>query len=94
MENLFIDGKSMLDRSLKSSEFDRLAGKVMRSISTGTTHWKQEFGEEESVEDLFIEGKSMPDRSLESSEFGRLAGKVMRSISTGTIHWKQEFGEE
>ena len=46
VEDLFIEGKSMPDRSLESSEFDRLDEKVMRSISTGTTHWKQEFGEE------------------------------------------------
>ena len=67
MEDLFIEGKNLLYRSTESSEFGRLAGEVMRSISTGITHRKQEFGEEELVEDLFIEEKSMLDRSTESS---------------------------
>ena len=58
MEDLFIEGKSLLYRSTESSEF---------GISTGITHRKQEFGEEELVEDLFREEKSMLDRSTESS---------------------------
>ena len=57
----------MLYRSTESSEFGMLAGEVMRSISTGITQRKQEFGEEELVEDLFREEKSMLDRSTESS---------------------------
>ena len=51
VEDLFIEGRSLLDRSTEqeSSEFDRLLGKVMRC--TGTTNRQQELGEEELVED-------------------------------------------
>ena len=73
MEDLLIEEKSILHRSTESREFDRLAGEVMRSISTGTTNRKQEFGEEELVEDLLIEEKNLLDTSTESSEFHRMA---------------------
>ena len=66
VEDLFTEGKSLLDRSTESSEFDRLAGKGMRS--TGTTHDPQAAG---FLGDLITEGKSLLDRSRESSEFGR-----------------------
>ena len=42
MEDLFIEEKSILDRSTQSS--DKPAGEVMRNISTDTTNRKQEFG--------------------------------------------------
>ena len=64
VEDVVIEEKSMLDRSTESREFDRLAGEVMRSIITGSTLRKQEFGDEELVEDLFTEGKSMLDREV------------------------------
>ena len=67
MEDLFIEGKNLLYRSTESSEFGRLAGEVIRSISTGTNHRHQKLEEEELVEDLFREEKSMLDRSTESS---------------------------
>ena len=41
MEDLFIE-KSMLDRSTESSEFDRLAGEVMKS--TGSIYGQQDLG--------------------------------------------------
>ena len=36
MEDLFIEGKSLVNRFAESCEFDKLDGKVMKS--TGSTH--------------------------------------------------------
>ena len=46
-EDLFIEGKSLLDRSMESSEFERLDRKGMKS--TGRTQGQEDFGEEELV---------------------------------------------
>ena len=42
MEDLFIEGKSLVDRFTQSCEFDKLDGNVMKS--TGSTHEQQDFG--------------------------------------------------
>ena len=89
-EDLFIEGKSLVDRFTESCEFDMLDGKVMKS--TGSTHGQKDFGEEELVEDLFIQEKSMIDRSMESSEFERLDRKGMKS--TGRTQGQEDFAEE
>ena len=43
VEDLFLEGRSLLYRYTESREFDRLAGKGMRS--TGTTHRQLGFWE-------------------------------------------------
>ena len=71
---MFPEGRSLLDKYTESREFERLAGKGIRSI--GTAHKQLGFWKKELVEDLFNEGKRLLDRSMESCEFDSWLGRV------------------
>ena len=45
VEDLFIEGKSLVDRFTESCEFDKLAGKVIGS--TGPNHRQEKLEDEE-----------------------------------------------
>ena len=85
VEDLFIEGKSLVDRFTESCEFDMLDGKVMKS--TGSTDGQKDFGEEELVEDLFTEVKDFLDISTESSKFDRLGRKHMGALTPLVRSW-------